>query len=206
MATTFSTLPHDPLTQLDPITTPTPAAQVVPSTHGGVQRGHLGLIMLAAMYSTLSPTPYVLPELPLMPTYEEAMAVARDAMNDARKMAMDTCVESHAFKRHLKAQIQKAVPTLNLSKFGDAIMGYAKASPEKIDTYGQITTRELEANMARITFPWNPDTPIETVFSNGTTCRQFAREGNDSTSDSAYIWILVKIFRATGVLDRAVAD
>jgi hypothetical protein len=223
MATTFSTLPHDPLTQLDPLTTPTPAAvrllrkeiyanaQAIPSTLGGGQLGHLGLIMPAAMYNTLSPTPYLLPELPPMPTYDGATAVARDAMKDAHKKAMDTYVEAHAFKNHLKAQLLKAVPTLYLSKFDDAIMGYANASPEQmvghlIDTYGQITARELEANMERIASPWNPDTPIETVFSNGTTCRQFATEGNDPISDSAYIRILVKIFRASGVLDRAVAD
>jgi hypothetical protein len=64
----------------------------------------------------------------------------------------------------------------------------------------------MEKNLARIATPWNPDTPIETVFANGTNCRKFAVEGNDPISDAAHVRILVKIFTNSGVLDRAVSD
>jgi hypothetical protein len=53
---------------------------------------------------------------------------------------------------------------------------------------------------------WNQDTPIETVFANGTECHKFAAEGQDPISDATYIRILLKVFRASGVLDRAIAD
>jgi hypothetical protein len=223
MTTSFATLPHDPLTPLDPHNTPTPDAvrllrrelyanaQAIPTTLGGGQFGHLGLIMPDAEFSTLSPTPYALPILPPLPIYDGATAVARDAMKDAYKTAMDTYVEAHAIQNHLKALILKAVPNLYISEFDDATMGYATTTPKQllahlIGTYGCITAKELEANLERIMANWNPDTPIETVFTNGTKCRQFAADGGDPISDKAYVRILVKIFRASGVLDKAVAD
>jgi hypothetical protein len=64
----------------------------------------------------------------------------------------------------------------------------------------------MEKNLARIVTPGNPDTPIETVFANGTNCRKFAVEGNDPISDAANLRILVKIFTNSGVLERAVSD
>jgi hypothetical protein len=138
MTTTFSNLPHDPLTPLDTFTTPTPEAvrllrrelyanaQAVPTTLGGGQYGHLGLLMDDNEFSSLSPTPYVLPNLPPMPVYDGATAVARDAMKDAYKQAMDTFVEAQAFKNHLTALIIKAVPSLNINDFDDATMGSRK--------------------------------------------------------------------------------
>jgi hypothetical protein len=156
MTTTFSNLPHDPLTPLDSFTTPTREAvrllrrelyanaQAIPTTLGGGQYGHLGLVMDDIEYSGLSPTPYVLPNLPPMPVYHGATAVARDAMKDAYKQAMDTFVEAHAFKNHLKALIIKAVPCLYINDFVDPTMGYAHVTPEQLlshlmESYGRIT-------------------------------------------------------------------
>jgi hypothetical protein len=70
-------------------------------------------------------------------------------------------------------------------------MGHAQAALEQLlshlfESYERITARELKKNLARIAAPWNPDTPIETVFANGTNCRKFAVEGNDPISDAAY--------------------
>jgi hypothetical protein len=68
-------------------------------------------------YSRLFPTPYVLPNLPPMPVYDGAKAVARDTMKDAYKQTMDTFVEAPAFKNHLKALIIKAVRSLYINAF-----------------------------------------------------------------------------------------
>jgi hypothetical protein len=92
---------------------------------------------------------------------------------------MDTFVEAHAFKNHLKALIIKAVSSLYINDFDDPTMGYAHAAPEQlltylIESYGRITARELEKKLARTATPWNPDTPIETVFANGTNYRKVA--------------------------------
>jgi hypothetical protein len=75
-----------------------------------------------------------------------------------------------------------------------------------VESYGHITARELEKNLKRIAAPWNPDTPIETVFATGTSCRKFAVEGNHPISDAVYVRILVKIITNSGEFDRAVVD
>jgi hypothetical protein len=114
-------LPHDPLTSFDSFTTPTPEAvcflrrelyanaQAIPTTLRGGQYGHLGLLMDDNEYSRVSPIPNILPGLPPMPVYDGATAVEQDAIKDAYKQAMDTFVEAHAFKNHLKALLIKAV-------------------------------------------------------------------------------------------------
>jgi hypothetical protein len=53
-------------------------------------------------------------------------------MKDAYKQAMDTFVEAHAFKNHLKALIIKAVPSLYINDFDDPTMGYAQVTPEQL--------------------------------------------------------------------------
>jgi hypothetical protein len=75
-----------------------------------------------------------------------------------------------------------------------------------VESYGHITARELEKNLKRIAAPWNPDTPIETVFATGTSCRKFAVEGNHPISDAVYVRILVKIITNSGVFERAVVE
>jgi hypothetical protein len=90
-------------------------------------------------------------------------------------------------------------------------MGYATATPAQmithlVDAYGTINARELGANLVRLAAPWDPETPIEIVFTNGTNYRQLFKEDNDPISDAAYIRILVKIFKANGVFDSIVAD
>jgi hypothetical protein len=132
-------------------------------------------------------------------------------MKYAYIQAMETFVEAHAFKNHLKALLIKAVTSLYINDFDNAEMGYAQAAPEQLPTHlvesnGRITARELEKNLARIATPWNSDTPIETVFANGTNCRKFAVGGNDPISDAVYVRVLVKISINSGVLERAVSD
>jgi hypothetical protein len=64
----------------------------------------------------------------------------------------------------------------------------------------------MATNLKTIAAPWNPDTPIEAIFTNGNHCRQFAIEGGDPITDAAYMRILTEIFSASGVLTKAVDD
>ena len=72
--------------------------------------------------------------------------------------------------------------------------------------YGVITPKDLEANKEKIRRAWDPKDPIQEVFTNGTTCRQFAKDGKEEISDSAYIRDLLTVFRKSGVLAKAVTD
>ena len=69
-------LPHDPLTPIDPTGAITAQAvrtlqqelyanaEQVHTTLGGGLNGHLGLLMPATTYRTISDTPYILPDVP----------------------------------------------------------------------------------------------------------------------------------------------
>jgi hypothetical protein len=99
---------------------------------------------------------------------------------------LQTC---HALQ--LKALLIKAVSSLYINDFDEAKMGCAQATPEQllthlVESYGHITARELEKNLKRIAAPWNPDTPIETVFATGTSCRKFAKETIPSPTPYTY--------------------
>jgi hypothetical protein len=72
--------------------------------------------------------------------------------------------------------------------------------------YGKITRDSLYLNRKALETPWDPDTNITQVFSNGTKCLKFAKEGNNPISDLDYVHALVLVFQNSGVLDAAVRD
>ena len=78
-------------------------------------------------------------------------------------------------------------------------MQFTTVTPKEIlthlmSTYGEIRDRDLDQNLDNITRPWDPDTNIELVFSNGKLCRELAEEGGNPISDGAYIRMLLKVF------------
>jgi hypothetical protein len=126
-------------------------------------------------YSRLPPTTYVLPAPKGL--FEGATGNVRDVMKDAYKQAMDTFVEAHVFKTHLKALLIKAVPSLYINDFDDSgicASNAGKLLTHLVESYERITARELEKNLSRIAASWNPDTPLEKVFANGASCGKFA--------------------------------
>jgi hypothetical protein len=217
-------LPHDPLTPLDPHSKPTPRAirllrselyanvTAIASELGGGEHGHLGMLMPAAEYIAISNggVPYDIPVRPPMPVFQGTAAViATTQANYERETA--TYTTHRDLSTHIKQLILTAVPKIYLDALSHPDFGYANVSPRQLLTHlvttcGQITTMDLRDNLQRIKSPWNPDLPIETVFSNGTFCRRFAAEGGDPISDPAYVRILVDIFDASGVLPKAVED
>jgi hypothetical protein len=72
--------------------------------------------------------------------------------------------------------------------------------------YTQITADNMKQNREKLAAPWDPDTPILTVFTNGTECRQFAIAGQDPISDKNYIAILLQTFQKSGVFKKATTD
>jgi hypothetical protein len=75
---------------------------------------------------------------------------------------------------------------------------------ELLDTdYGAITTDDLEANFAKLSLPWDPTSPIENVFTQVTSVRQFAVAGGDPISDATATREILKIFEQSGVFETA---
>ena len=46
-----------------------------------------------------------------------------------------------------------------------------------IDNYGEITPNDLDMNLKKANMPWNPEVPVEQVFSNILEAMEFATAG-----------------------------
>ena len=215
-------VPHPELTVLPPGTVPDAAylrtiqrelyanCSAVPSALGGGNHGHLGLIMPAAEYANLSNVAFAVPACPAQPVYAGVQLAQR---NQAETYATqlrnyDACT---AVISLIKQQILQAVPHEYLAPLNDALLGFSQATPAQLlahlrNTYGAITTDDLEANFSRLSTPWDPTTPIETIFTNVRDCMSFANDGGDPISDAQAMREVLKTIEASGVLDKAVED
>jgi hypothetical protein len=219
---TYFTLPHDPLTPVDPETTPTAwtirqlrnelyaNAQSVESTLGGGQHGHMGMVMPDVEYITVSAgaAPYVLPIKPAVPVYA-GTAANRHQQQENFKARLAAYQEAQDLQNKLKTMVIQAVPAAYLAKLREPLVNYANATPKTIlahlmAQYGAILPADLKDNMERLQAPWNPDTPIDLVFNIGIDCRHFATEGGNPINDAAYLEILLTTFRKSGVMDDAI--
>jgi hypothetical protein len=142
-----------------------------------------------------------------MPHYVGTVAaIARN--QEVYRARENAFFEYRDLKAAIKALILAAVPAEYISELGNADFGLAAVPPEQllqhlITNFGEVVHQDLLDNLERIKAPWDPDRAIETVFTNGTFCRQFAQEGGDPISDRAYVGFLVTIFEQAGVLDEA---
>jgi hypothetical protein len=200
-------LPKDPLTKLDPNVEPTPTkvriiraelyanARSVRSTLGGGNHGHLGMVMPAAKYLVLAGQAYAQPNgPPPIPAFAGQGAAVAAAQEQYRK-DLDAYETFQALYDALKQLIIAAVPPVYLSELEDPTFGLADASPGilldfLIEEYGDITHEDLEENLRHLQQEWNPETPIQDVFTRGTFCRQFATEGGDPITDTTYMTTL----------------
>ena len=197
--------PHEPLTPLDPQQEPTPTttrllrrevyanARSVPSTLGGGDHGHLGLVMPEEAYVLISNggDTYDFPDKPDVPVYANGVA-QRERQKTEYQQELEAYHDARNMQSQLKAQLMLAIPDTYREALADIDHGYADVTAmdlleHVVDTYGTITTIDLEANLQQLETPWNPDTPIATVFVNGNRCRQFATEGGDPISDLTYM-------------------
>ena len=207
------TLPHDPLTKLESTTRPTPRAirlfrkEVyanlcsVPTQLGGGDHGHLGMVMPNVDYILISTggADYAPPAgAPPVPEYVGTAAHVA-VQQGTYQREMQEFDDYQAIKAHMKAIMLQAVPKTYTSALAHPQLGYASTTPQAImnhllTRYGAIQEKDLADNMALLSAPWNPDDPIETVFDNGTFCRDYASEGLDPISDPTYIRLLVQVF------------
>jgi hypothetical protein len=72
--------------------------------------------------------------------------------------------------------------------------------------YGTITSDDLGTNQEKLMAPWDPNTPIQTVFTTGEACRHFAKAGGEPISDGTYMRYLLQKFQSSGVFAKAVTD
>ena len=75
-----------------------------------------------------------------------------------------------------------------------------------IDNYGEITPNDLDMNLKKANMPWNPEVPVEQVFSNILAAMDFAEAGQDPITAPAATRMALKILEDSGVMGDAVKD
>ncbi|MGL5499877.1 MAG: hypothetical protein ACRDCK_01800, partial [Plesiomonas shigelloides] len=197
-------LPYEPLTKIDESVQLSALAirklkkeiyanaRSVSTTLGGGDLGHLGLTMRDEEYATLQPAndqhPFVMPDHPALPNYQGTAGEVA-----TQKATYDAAVEeyntAHSLEKQLKNQLLKAVPHIFTQEIEHQEHGFAMVTTADIlehllTTYGTLTPDDMDENMLRLQRPWDPDTPIETVFNNVADCRQTAEAGTDPISET----------------------
>ena len=161
-------------------------AASVHSNSGGGLHGHLALTISDEDYLYEASVPYdkppnppVTPFLPATPTAPQISDAHRQHI--AAKQLFQTY---HAVDKALRNQILEAVPDVYVRALRHTVTGYGNVTSLKLLTYlwnkyGQITQAELDANETRMNLPWNPPTPIETLFKQLEDGLDFARAGQE---------------------------
>jgi hypothetical protein len=138
-------------------------AASVPSDGGGGLNGHLTLTITPEAYLLLAGVAYNPPALPPPPVLDVTFSNRR---YEEAKTVFHTY---HAVDTALKHQIIKATPPLYIAALQSTTTGFGNVTTLQLldhlwRGYGEITQTELGTNAARMAAPWNPPTPIESLY------------------------------------------
>ena len=195
-------------------------AMAIPSSLGGGQHGHAGLILTAAEYlAMLAPgyaagaavPAYVRPVQPTLAIAANAagpLIATRTATYQRNLQEFATC---NKLEQKLKNMILKAVPRVYLSILADETFEFANVTAQNmlghlILTYGTINEDDLAMNLENCEAAWDPNTPLEGVFANTLKCAQFAAAGNDPISDANKVRLTLKAIEKSGVMEEPISD
>jgi hypothetical protein len=149
--------------------------------------------------------PYVQPEKPNAPVYN-GTATAREQQKEDYRAALTAFLKARDLQARIRKVMVAAIPDAYMARLRQPMGRYSDVNPRDMltylkTTYGTIKPKDLVANMERINKPWDPDTAIEYVFTNGDDCRQFAIDGGNSITDASYMQILLNTFKQSVVMD-----
>jgi hypothetical protein len=133
----------------------------VPSNNGGDQHGYLGIATSAAIYATISPTPFTIPPNP------GPQPIIPGGTPTAAQILLTICVHTKSLRewrecnnihQALKSTLLNSVELIYLRALKDRHMGFANISLPELFTflfeaYGQITPQALMQTTARLTAP-----------------------------------------------------
>ena len=217
--------PHEELT---PVTVPNPVslqrlskelftnALNIPSRRGTGQHGHLQVIMSDVQFAqrTVGQVPqWDAPIHPGNAPVHAANATAAAIAENIRlyNMTIAECDIYNQVQQTLKKQILQAVPDTYLAVLQDALLGYADVTPRTMleylmTKYGQVKPEDIESNRAKLQQAWNPDDPIETVWTRIQLCTQYAVIAGEPLPVNVILRLSLTVFEETGTFSDAVKE
>jgi hypothetical protein len=181
------------------------------SASGGGTEGHLAIAMSDAAYLVRSDVPFVIPVHP--GEQADPPAAASGPAVVALNRAYDKRVEKYAtyanLRETVKGQILKAVDPIYVNVLRDPVFGFADVTIlqflEHLRTnYGVLNASEIEANRNKLSEDWNPDQPIENLWTRITVIRDIATNAGSAITDATSIQLTLAALRKCGVYDHAI--
>ena len=160
-------------------------ASSVPSTLGGGAHGHLGLVILPALYVVVTGNNFVLPANPgatptILPAATNAQigAITRQFNADNKVYS-----EYNRTDQALKQLLLGAVDDMYVSSLRNQYTGYTSVSTMNIithlyDTYGQISDLDIDENERKMKQRYDPNQPIDVLFKQIESAEEYATTGN----------------------------
>jgi hypothetical protein len=159
-------------------------AVTLATTLGGGRNGHIGIIMPAERYATLSDIPYHGPPDPgPIPTHAVAAnAATRETCQINHKAAHELFEHHNDMNDALKIQIIDTVANTYIGELRNRYTGYMGVAPRDLidhllERYGRITTSDITNCITRIEAQMDPTQPIDVYFQTIDDCVQFATDG-----------------------------
>jgi hypothetical protein len=180
-------------------------------THlGGGTLGHLGLIISDASYSNIapptaeSPTFWETPNAPgRAPETTDGTAAQISAARHVWEEDIQTYQTYTSAQQALKKQIISVFEPMYLEILSDNMVGYANISARDMldhlfETYGNITSVDLEINFEHMRQAWDPHQPVETLFNQIQDCADYSEAGGVPIGPSQQINVGYANIFATG--------
>ena len=178
--------------------------------------GHLGLVVTAEEYKTISPTSdtYTEPAKPsAKPTDPSRTRSSVDNtfdVHEAIRVWKDevTVYNIHnTVKNALRNQILHAVDHKYITDLEDPSTQFLLVSPLEImnhlwDNFGEIDENDLRQNELRMKAAWNPPTPIQDLFKQMQAGQKFAKKGGENIDDTHLVRLTYGVIEDTGIFDR----
>lgn len=185
-------------------------ARSIVSTRGGGINGHLALLMSPAAYLTRAGIAFIPPQHP-GPSPTHATNATAGQITETNRQYAATLLEHalyHQVSIELKKQLLAAIHPAYFCALEDVDFGFADITPLTLlshlhTTYGSLTPEDLEINRLTLSEPWNPDAPIEELWSRIKEARRVATAAQDSITEAAAINLTLTMFENSGILSDA---
>ena len=188
-------------------------AAEVSCTLGGGNHGYLGLVVRPAVYQTLSPTPFVIPDVPNGPNIPNNPTAAQIA--EANRQYVDTLriiQEARNFDKALLRKLLEAIPSIYIDGLRRPRLGLlGQTTRDVLDylstNYGVITDADKVANKKRLDEPYNPVTePFPILVNRYVDIQTLAADADQPISDAELISSAKVLLENSGVLEPAIRE
>jgi hypothetical protein len=185
-------------------------AATVTTTMGGGRNGHIGIIMPAPLYATLSDIPYVAPPnpgpVPIHANYTNSATRETDRINHK---AAQKLYDNHTnMNDALKTQIIDAVTDTYLGALRNRYTRYMGVTPSDLldhllERYGRITASDIANCRTKMEEPMDVIQPIDIYFQTINDCVQFVTDGQVPFTPTQVVQTAYHAVSRSGIYNEA---